>query len=93
MLDARLDRWTSFLLIAARLMALLLACGAGWWLARRADMTKPAFSVSAVGLIALWLMAGVAIWRATSPDTRRELASLALCASVGWVTGALWSAS
>ncbi len=88
-LDKRIERWSASVLLGARLFALVVAAGLASLVAiGTRSQARPEF-IAAGGLLALWVAMAFAIWRATSPDTRRELASLGLTASFGWIFGSL----
>jgi predicted deacetylase len=85
-IDQRIERSSANLTLGMRIGALFAAVVAGSVPAFfSADSHRLAFTIA--GLATLWLLAAIAIWRATSPDTRRELSVLAVIASLGWLLG------
>lgn len=84
-LDARIDHWTNLFLWGARFIALILA-----WAVSRIILTSAdalATPLLATCFAALWIVAFSAMAKATSPDSRREIAMLAAFTNAGLLFG------
>lgn len=84
-LNSRIDQWCARLLWSCRFAALLAGFAAGKLIG--ATLGGAATVTAGICFVLLWVAALVAMSRATSPDTRRELATLAGFGNAGLLVG------